>query len=376
MPKLNAKDYFDKYRAGSCSAEEQRIIEGYILNGGNNHGNIENMMIELEELQARIDQIPVEIKKTKWPMRVLLVAASIVIIGSIWTVFFTDNSNLTGGSYTNDIKPGSDKAVLTLANGTKINLSDAKNGAVASQSGLEITKAADGTLVYKVVGSDNNQTSNEINTITTPKGGQYKIVLPDGTKVWLNAASSLSYRTSLKERGGERIINMSGEAYFEVNKDKNHPFVVSSEKMKITVLGTHFNMNAYNDEVDTKVTLLEGSVKVNSLTSSADEKILKPDQQAILKSSGSLNIADVDASVEVAWKDGEFAFRMKTLEELMKEVSRWYDVQVVYEQPALKKKLLGGSISKFEKVSKVLSMIETTTNVKFKIEGKKITVTE
>lgn len=376
MPKLNAKDYFDKYRDGLCSPEEQRIIEGYILNGGNNHGNIENMMIELEELQARIDQIPMEVKKTNWPKRILLVAASIVIIGSIWTVFFTDNSNLTGGSYTNDIKPGSDKAVLTLANGTKINLSDAKNGAVASESGLEITKAVDGTLVYKVVGSENNQNSNEINTITTPKGGQYKIVLPDGTKVWLNAASSLSYRTSLKERGGERMINMSGEAYFEVKKDKNHPFVVSSEKMKITVLGTHFNMNAYNDEVDTKVTLLEGSVKVNLLTSSADEKILKPDQQAILKSSGSLNIADVDASVEVAWKDGEFAFRMKTLEELMKEVSRWYDVQVVYEQPALKKKLLGGSISKFEMISKVLSMIETTTNVKFKIEGKKITVTE
>lgn len=282
--------------------------------------------------------------------------------------------------YVDDVNPGTDKAILALTNGTRINLSDAMNGLLLKPEGIEITKAEDGTLIYKMTGSKSNASG--YSTITTPKGGQYKIILPDGTRVWLNAASSLSFSTSLDSSLGERRTKLIGEAYFEVKKDKAHPFIVMTGKQELEVLGTHFNVSAYPDEGSIRTTLSEGSVRISALLSQDEcgalrktETILRPNQQSAL-TKNSLQIREVDAESAVAWKNGEFFFHNEALENIMPQISRWYNVEVVYEDKQLAKKRFGCMTSRSEKLSQVLSKLQLTGNAHFKVEGRKIIVTK
>ena len=280
-----------------------------------------------------------------------------------------------------DVSPGGNKAVLTLADGTKIVLDNAQNGSIAKQGSTAILKQQN-QVSYK---QGLIAAANEVmyNTISTPRGGQYNVVLPDGSRVWLNAASSIHFPTQFI--GKERKIEISGEAYFEVAKDKTKPFKVAiiptpgSEKQgEIEVLGTHFNVNAYADENYFNTTLLEGSIRLtlNSKSQHADPRILAPGQQAILnKEANKLSISKNEkAESAVAWVNDIFHFEDADLKSVMRQLSRWYNVDVVYEGKVPDEKIIGDAERNIP-LSKMLTRLEKMIAVHFVVQGRTIKVT-
>ncbi|MBB6274260.1 ferric-dicitrate binding protein FerR (iron transport regulator) [Pedobacter cryoconitis] len=379
MENERAKKLIAKYLEGNCTAEEKSIVESWYLK---ETANIQDENQESDytgaeqEIWAGIlaennKKVPAK-KRTYW-----YAAAAILIIST--GLYFGTSSIHTGrqnqpADFTKtDIRPGGNKALLTLADGTKIVLDDASNGEIAQQAGCLITKTSTGQLVYTVqpasAGAD-LKAQTALNSIETPRGGQYQVNLPDGTKVWLNAASSLSFPARFS--GTQRQVTLKGEAYFEVAKNKNMPFIVNSSKQKIEVLGTHFNISAYADESHAKTTLAEGSVKVSLTAHSQEQQILKPGQQAI--TSNHIQVVPVDIEEALAWKDGLFMFNDEGLENIMKKVERWYDVKVDFQENDLREKHFSGTVSRFGKVSQILKTLELTGSVHFKIEGRKIIV--
>jgi transmembrane sensor len=311
------------------------------------------------------------VSRTKWT-RILAVAASILIIFSVGQFFRTKRSSIilptVSTNYKNDVAPGGNKATLTLADGRKITLTDAKNGELAKQAGIIITKTKEGILVYTAISAKNSEVA--YNKIQTPRGGQYQINLPDGSKVWLNADASLRYPTIFN--GHERKVELTGEAYFEIAPRKSMPFKVLTDKQEVEVFGTHFNISSYIEDLSIKTTLIEGSVKVSNIKTQTTT-FLKPNQQSIL-TNNALEIITVDADESIAWKNGEFVFNDEKLETIMNSVARWYDVEIKYQNNNIRKKVFNGTISRFGNVSKVLRMLELTGQVTFKIEGRKITI--
>jgi ferric-dicitrate binding protein FerR (iron transport regulator) len=264
------------------------------------------------------------------------------------------------------IVPGGNKAVLVLGDGTKILLDSAHNGHLAAEGNATVIKAG-GQLSYQQQAAAEQALS--YNTLFTPKGGQYQVVLSDGTKVWMNAASSLRYPASFS--GRDRVVSLTGEAYFEVAKDLSKPFKVVSNGMEIQVLGTHFNVMAYENEAAITTTLLEGAVNVNS-----DEKVVRllPGQQAQRMKTGSVQVlSNVDVEEAMAWKNGYFQFNRDGLDVVMRQIERWYDVTVSYEG-RLPDRKFGGKISRSSNIQDVLKVLELS-KVAFRIEGKKIIVT-
>lgn len=258
--------------------------------------------------------------------------------------------------------------VLALADGSQIIISDNKNGTLAQQGNTSINQL-NGQLIYKDMGINLNATT-LYNTITTPKGRNFELTLLDGTKVWLNAASSLSYPVAFNST--ERRVKINGEAYFEVAKNKRQPFVVEANGTEVKVLGTHFNVSAYDDDPSVKTTLLEGSVKVSK---NNIETMLTPGKQAIaFNNTDNIKVLNADAEGAVAWKNGYFNFNNEDITTVMKTLARWYDIEVEY-MPGIKGKTYGGTISKFEDIDKMLSSIELTGTVHFKKEGRKVLVT-
>ncbi len=310
-------------------------------------------------------------RKLQWKY---LAAASVLICILIGGYFWNnlekkkDIAKTTTTNNKNDVQPGTEKAVLTLADGTKITLDNTANGAIAQQGNTVVMKE-DGLLAYNV---DQAKSQKEIlyNTLTTAKGEEYKsLVLADGTKVWLNSVSSIRFPTSFITN--ERIVEITGELYFEVAKNLSKPFKVRVNGMEVKVLGTHFNVNAYSDEAVIKTTLLEGSVKVVNGKSLA---ILIPGQQAQVSKDGKMNVeSSVDMDEVTAWKNGRFQFSGAGIEEVMRQIGRWYDVEIEYEGKPKEQHFRGG-ISRNVEASKVFKMLETTEAIKFRIDGKKIIV--
>jgi len=307
--------------------------------------------------------------------RAYAAAAAILVTLSVGLYLFKPEKQKrfagTGAKVSRDLAPGGNKAILTLANGAVISLTDAANGKIASQSGATINKAKAGQLVY----TDNGvvTAADEYNSIATPKGGQYQLILPDGTRVWLNAAS-LKYPVAFT--GTARKVELTGEAYFEVAKNKAKPFMIHTAKQDVTVLGTHFNINAYADEPNTRTSLLEGSVKVAKLNDAASV-IIKPGQAALVgdaSSAAKIRIAAIDTDEAVAWKNGYFMFDSENLESILRKVARWYDVDITWQSKNSAQKEFSGTISKYSNASQVLKKLELTEAVHFKIEGRKIIV--
>ncbi|WEK20407.1 MAG: DUF4974 domain-containing protein [Candidatus Pedobacter colombiensis] len=315
---------------------------------------------------------PVGKRNFKWPL--IIAAASVVGVLSIGLYFYTSqwrsNVQITEIADQAGIRPGKQGATLILANGKKITLADAQNGELAKEAGVVISKTADGQVVYEILKQVQDD-ANKMNTLTTAKGETYQLRLPDGSLVWLNAASSLTYPASLNE-GGLRKVTLEGEAYFEIAKDKAHPFVVESRKQRVTVLGTHFNVNAYADEPVIKTTLLEGSVRVSEGTAT---QLLVPGCEAVNAADGKIVLNRVDTELAVAWKDNNFVFANERIETVMKMLERWYDVQVVY-QGEMPQEKFRGAVSRFDNIAKVLNILQSTGSVRFKIEGKKIYVSK
>jgi ferric-dicitrate binding protein FerR (iron transport regulator) len=268
--------------------------------------------------------------------------------------------------FKNDVLPGGDKAVLTLADGSTIVLDDAKDGALTQQGNAKIIKLG-GKLSYNLV----NNTSKEVayNTISTPRGGQYQVELPDGTQVWLNAASSLRFPVAFI--GKERRVDIEGEAYFEVARNKKMPFIAKTNGGEVQVLGTHFNVMAYQEENSVKTTLLEGSVK---FVSSDRVSLLRPGQQAKLTRDGQVMVNEVDVDQAVAWKNGLFVFNNDDVATVMRQLSRWYDVEIVYQTKNLKQFFVG-EVPRSSRLSDVLKVLELTSDIRFEIDGKKVIVT-
>jgi hypothetical protein len=261
-------------------------------------------------------------------------------------------------------KPITNKAMLTLADGRTISLDEAQNGEIARQAGVTITKTKDGQLVYT-----GKADASAINRIITPKGSQYQLSLPDGTKVWLNAASSLSYPAAFT--GAKREVNLIGEAYFEVSENRKMPFIVHSKGQEIEVLGTHFNVNAYDDETRTETTLIKGSVRVK-LLNSTKSTLLKPGEQAVVELN-KLDKSAVNVAEAIAWKEGYFLFEDEGIQSIMRKIARWYDIDVVYA-PNISQQKLGGNISRSKPLTTVLKTFSNTDKFNFKVEGRRVTV--
>ncbi|MDR2272970.1 MAG: DUF4974 domain-containing protein [Sphingobacterium sp.] len=303
-------------------------------------------------------------------LRVVAAAAIVVLSIGAGLLYFKLNTGQRQLAHNNDISPGKLGATLTLANGKKIKLGDAANGEITADAGISVRKTADGQLLYLIKGSTGNE--HQINTLSTTNGETYGLILSDKSKVWLNAGSSLTYSTDLNV-DGKRRVKLEGEGYFEIAKDSAHPFVVESKDQEVEVLGTHFNINAYGDGPAIATTLLEGSVKVS--TDTHISKIIKPGEQA-LNTKHAINIATVDVERITAWKDGGFALSGENLRTAMKEIARWYDVEVLYDSSVPNELETGGWISRNNKLSEVLKLIESSGQVRFKIEGRKVYVSK
>jgi transmembrane sensor len=296
----------------------------------------------------------------------LLIAASVVLVVGLG--YFTFNHSQTSSDIVNNeknnvIMPGRIGAILTLGDGSQIVLDSVSNGVLANQNNTAVSKK-DGELVY----TEGNNASAVNNKMTTPRGRQYKLELSDGTKVWLNASSSISFPTSFA--ANERKVTIVGEAYFEVAKDKSRPFTVKVKDVEVLVLGTHFNINGYDDEPEINTTLMEGSVLVGK----KDKKVLlKPGQQAEMKNTGDIKVKNLENfDAILAWKKGMFHFENASLETVLRQLSRWYDVDIVIEKGVVSRNF-EGEINRDLELSQVLKILEGN-NVHFKIEGKVLRV--
>lgn len=267
-------------------------------------------------------------------------------------------------------KSNRDYVTLTLSNGKELVLDEAAIGKISREDNITITKNKEGQLIYDLSKvADGGELA--YNIISTPIGNNYQVILSDGTKVWLNAKSSLKFPAVF--RGSERRVELSGEAYFEVAHNKKQPFLLSAKDMTVQVLGTHFNVTAYDDDDIVKASLLEGSINAKFKTSSL---LLKPGQQAVLRNGAAvMNAKQFDVDEIMDWKNGYFIFRDEPIDEIMKEISRWYNIEVNY-QGNLRKEAFGGKYLKSSSLEELLSSLELTGTVKFKIEGRRVTVVQ
>lgn len=314
-------------------------------------------------LPAKTNQPIPQIKKNsysgKWAW-----AAAILLIATISALFY--QSATKPGVESKIVKitpkpvvPGSDGAILTLADGSQVVLDSMQDGKIASQKGGAIVLNK-GTLLYEAGATTQEPV---FNTVTTPRGRQFKLRLPDGTMVWLNAASSIKYPVAFT--GNNRSVEITGEVFFEVQSDKEHPFVVSKDGLSVLVTGTQFNMNTYDDENNMRITLVEGKVEVNK---GAAQQLLKPGEQAITTADGKLALnKEVNVDMVLAWKNGYFSFNNTYLQSLMRMLSRWYDVEVEYEGEVPNMKF-GGEISRNTPLEDVLNILRES-KVQFRIEN-------
>jgi hypothetical protein len=389
------KDLIEKYLANTCTRKEFEQLLSIIENEKETEGltqilldywkksGKENVFRKTESdlkfallMEDAKQETPVVsmvsgVKKRIWKIKYAAAAIIICLLSiSGYFLFKPKQENVISKTEMkqtdqNDVPPGKNKATLTLANGSSIILDSAANGALATQGNSKILKQ-NGMLSYNAL---NNKSSEVLyNTISTPRGGQYQLMLADGSKVWLNAASSLRFPASFV--GKERKVELLGEAYFEVAKNAAMPFKVKVNGMEVEVLGTHFNINSYDNESTIRTTLLEGSVKLNRNNSS---RILRPGEQAQMNKAGEMKIIhDADVEEAIAWKEGKFQFDRADIHDIMRQLARWYDVDVEYQGTVSSH--FGGTISRDVNLSQVLNMLHLTGEVKFRIEGKKVVV--
>ena len=267
------------------------------------------------------------------------------------------------------MQPGTSKAILMMADGKEVVLEQGQNLNILLNERVRVATSSQG-IVYEEYGK--GMVTEEYNKLTTPVGGEYSLVLSDGTKVFLNADSELKYPVEFSD--GKRIVDLKGEAYFEVHKDSLRPFVVRVNGAEVTVLGTSFNVNTYGDDGQIYTTLVNGSVRVSSVKNGQAE-VLKPGMQSVMNvQSGLLTVRKVDVEPYVAWREGRFVFRAMTLDLIMRQLQRWYDFEVFYQNSELKDYEFRGVIKRDMDLDKVLSVIKATTNVDFEVKGKVITI--
>ncbi|MBB5287389.1 ferric-dicitrate binding protein FerR (iron transport regulator) [Rhabdobacter roseus] len=393
MKESQARELLKKYREGTLTEAEKALLESWYLSMAKTQradlpdANLEKYLDTIWEALP-VPKQPEEKSVIKlWPK--WLAAASVllaVLAATYWLYEQALTNHLPDEQIAThiDAPPGDNRAILTLANGEQIELESAENGELAREKNAAILKTKEGEIIYQQYGQPGTSTPAPhaavvYNTISTPKAGQYKVKLPDGTLVWLNAASSIRFPTVFSEQ--ERVVEIKGEVYFEVAKvtqgKRRVPFKVLTGTQTVEVLGTQFNVNSYADEGSIRTTLLEGSIKVEVAGDRPEGWLLKPGQQALLAygtSKPSVHVRQVDTRSVMAWKEGYFRFDNVDLPELMRQLSRWYDVEVDYAGP-IKEYEFVGQIGRDTPLSKVLQILELG-GVHFKLEGKKIIIIE
>ncbi|QNK64772.1 FecR domain-containing protein [Pedobacter sp. PAMC26386] len=374
MQLKDVQNLLDRYQTGMVTEEEKTLVETWYLTYEDSSAKIPYQKIEdaqKESLTDLINQIQKRKERRFWPA--MKIAASLIFVLAAGTSYLLFNKKteqheqVQRKNISKDLLPGGNKAVLTLDDGQTIVLNGTKNGTLASQGDKIIDKTAEGQIAYSGSADFAKASRKLYNTVTTPRGGSYQLILSDGTKVWLNAASSIKYPVAFS--GTERRVEISGEAYFEVAHHKNTPFRVVSEKQTVEVLGTHFNINAYDNEEEVKTTLLKGSVKV---LSKDNNTILKPGEQAQLNN-GVFHKSEVDIEDEIAWKNGFFNFKDASIETVMRQLSRWYDVDVKYEGKIPAREFTGEIPRNINATQ--LQEILNFKHIHFRISGRTIIVT-
>ncbi|MGX5857935.1 FecR family protein [Dyadobacter jiangsuensis] len=394
MELSKARELIQKYKAGTLTPSEKAMLESWYLY----LAQTDAAPIDAETLESHLDEVwnalPVSEKTEIKPAKVtsifwrLTAAASVILALGLGAYFFYAGKNTALEALAvspADIAPGESRAVLTLADGERIVLDSIVNGQLAKEGNTSIEKTQAGEIVYTPLAEKSvNDNAPAYNTITTPKAGQFQVRLPDGTKVWLNAQSSVRFPTAFT--GRERVVEIMGEVYFEVAKMRKGrrkvPFKVLAGNQLVEVLGTRFNINSYMDEGRIKTTLLEGSIKVRESANASGGVLLRPGQQSELAATGKTRVGNkqgfdvrtVNAGAVVAWKDGFFRFDNVGLPELMRQLARWYDMDVVYRAPVGEHEFVG-QIERSAPLSKVLKILEMG-DVHFRVEGKTIIVTE
>ncbi|MCD2423679.1 FecR domain-containing protein [Niabella pedocola] len=370
-----------KVLAGKASEEERLFLEEY-YNVFEKQAGIEQELTreELESLQQsvrerihhRMDVYEMHHRPVFRSWRRLSVAASFLLMAGItlWWVFRKqpDAGVAQQGPVITDVLPGGNKATLTLDDGSTIVLDEMKKDSLVQQGSMQVSKSADGLLIYSVAAHPASAEAVVYNTVTTPRGGQYRVALPDGTRVWLNAASSIRFPTRFIQ--DQRNVSIAGEVYFEVAHKPTQPFVVTTGTTTVQVLGTHFNIKAYPDEGIMKTTLAEGSVKIVHAGKTA---VLKPSEQ--LQAGGALFkvVPHVDVDAELAWKNGMFYFKNDDIEAVMKQVQRWYNIDVQYNG-AIPAKQFTGTIPRSVTLSELMEMLSFYDDMKCIIKGNTIII--
>ena len=381
----------EKYLAGTITqAERDHLGQWYhsfdhdeieVISDENEEQLFERIRNRLLETigQNRNDQRNVR-GKARWRIPAAAALAIIILLSATYLMYSSQSSKspivkttLPETKTKHDIAPGGNKAVLTLADGSPVILDSVSNGIIGQQGNTKVQKLDSGLLVYLINGRYAASTDgNFYNKITTPRGGQYQVTFTDGTKVWLNAASSIRFPVVFT--GKNRQVEITGEAYFEVGKNKTMPFRVKANNSIIEVVGTHFNVSAYEDEAEIKTTLLEGKIKVSALDSGDKlPAVLEPGEQAAINKDGKINIKnDADTEAATAWMNGYFQFKSAHLKTILRQIARWYDVNIEYKGNA--DMLFTGQLTRNENVSKLLNKLALTGEVHFTIDGKKIIV--
>lgn len=383
-------ELFKKYMNGLLSPDEQEELAGLIKHLSDEQlsdylkrywdtNQLNDQILSEQTVEAiyqRIVRREAPVKKViplvrrRW----LQIAASLIFIFLTGTMVYLyrstepESSPEFGALHKKDLEPGGNRAILKLADGTEVDLDKSANGVIASQANVSVVKLDNGQLQYQP--SDQKSDVVQYNTVETPRGGQYRLILPDSSVVLLNSESSICFPVAFNSH--ERKVEVSGEVYFEVSEDKARPFIVYHGGMRVQVYGTHFIVLAYPDEALAKTTLLEGSVKVSH---GADNMMLKSGQQAVLDARGNLKMnPEVSITKESAWVNGIFLFDHSGIQEIMTQISRWYNVDVEY-RGTVTKRTFSGIVNRNSKVSQVLQIMERA-GIRFEIEGDKIIVTK
>ncbi len=376
MNQTQISELLKKYQEGTLSDEDRDKLDAWYLQKASN-SKLQLNEYELEDsYQYLKSTLPIQQEPkvvSLWPR--IAVAASIAVLLGTGIFYFTQSKEqvVQVAAKPQEIAPGGNRGVLTLSNGKQIVLSDISAKDTIAKEGEEnevtIKMNAKGEITYVInPNAEGAKDDNSFNTLSTPTGGQYNIILADGTKVFLNAVSSIKYPTQFN--GDKRIVELEGEAYFEVAKNKNKPFIVKSDNQSIEVLGTHFNVHSYNNESVVKTTLLEGSVAVSFKN---QKTILKPGQQSDVSDNFSkIKVREVDTEEAVAWKNGRFKFDNADLKTVMKQLERWYGIKVEYRGDVSDVRFNGGTFRN-KNLSEVLKVLEFS-NIKFKVEGKTVIV--
>lgn len=377
------KYLLDRYHQNQCSDAEIKELDEWFHQQNPGHKDMERWLQETGHIDELTDDLYLDFKQ-RLPRsvkivtfgRVAAVAAAVLMMMATGFWFYVNkypDADFLAGSYKlkkGEIKHGGNKAILVLANGSKIILNNAVNGNLAVQNSIFINKVGEGKISYQTAKKGSTSDQMVYNTLITPRGGNYALTLNDGTQVILDAESSIRYPVNFN--GGERRVEvMSGQAYFEVIHDAAKPFRVVVKGQTIEDIGTAFNVNAYDDEPAIKITVAEGEVKVSN-----PYKVLNliPGQQAeIAEGRKNMALRQVDVEETVAWKNGWFTFHNEPIKNVMKQAARWYDVEVAYEKNVSSKRF-GGSISKYKDIEELMQNLKLTGGINYEIEGRRVTL--